>query len=901
LQTGFCADAGKWALAINSVLKIKEKQEMKKVNRIFFALILLFALLMPLNILYFSSAQTYTRNNTEKTYAFVGAAPNPVQVGTRVLLHYGISYQGGSATITVWQGMTINIVTPENKNETICCQPTDSTGASSLYYVPTMVGNYTLQSFFPEQRAPSTNAGIPANITMLASISEPLTLVVQEEPLATWPGVPVPDEYWTRPINAQLYQWTPIGGDWLEHKAFFASTEAPFNEFAPESAHVLWTKPYAAGGLLAGGADISSPSEQTTNEIDYGYFGYETGAAYNDQFLNSIIISGVLFYNRYENRGGTNIEQEVVAVDLHTGVQLWDKPLIGKTGITTGATVAAANVTWEGQSTQYPNGIPRRLAFGQTFMWASYNLMGAYGLLWTTSGTTWMAFDAYSGRWIYTITNVPSGTTIRGENGELLRFVINQAQGTMGLWNSSALVSLAGSWDPHGNVYNASGVTSSGELAAGPARAWMWNVTIPKGLPGSVQAIKLGDKVFGLSVGLYTVSSWELSLKKGQEGQVIQNTNWAAPTSWAEANRTSSIRINAVDLDYNVFVVVNCDAREQWGFSTDTGQKIWGPTEPQNYLEMYQEAMAFSTRDGRLLLGTSSGIIQCRNITTGELIWTHAVIDPFHTNYVGVNWPLRAPAAIVVDGKLYGGYGEHSPNQPLPVAGPFFCLNLTTGDEIWSQYMCCCSYSYTPLIGDSIIAALNVYDNQIYAIGKGPSVMTVEAPMTSNELGKSLVIRGTVMDGAPGLKDAALAVRFPKGVAAVSDASMSEWMRYVFMQFPRPTNTTGVEVNVYVVDSNNNYRLIGSTTSDDTGDFSLTWKPDVPGNYTVIASFDGSNSYYPSFAKSSFVVDEPVTPQTTEQPQTVALPPFEVYIAAATVAIIVAIAVATVLIIKKKP
>src|SRR5665647_1332010 len=254
---------------------------MKKTAKIILAFILLFALMMPLNIMQFSIAQTYTRNNTEKTYSFIGAAPNPVQVGQRVLLHYGISYQGGSASITVWQGMTITITNPDNKNETIQCPPTDSTGASSVYYVPTMVGNYTLQSHFPEQKAPSANAGIPANITMLASTSETLTLVVQEEPITTWPGVGFPTEYWTRPINAQLYQWSPIGGDWLEHKAFFASTEAPFNDFAPESAHVLWTKPYAVGGLLAGGADISSPSDQSANEIDYGYFGYETGGAYN--------------------------------------------------------------------------------------------------------------------------------------------------------------------------------------------------------------------------------------------------------------------------------------------------------------------------------------------------------------------------------------------------------------------------------------------------------------------------------------------------------------------------------------------------------------------------------------------------------------------------------------------
>ena len=56
-----------------------------------------------------------------------------------------------------------------------------------------------------------------------------------------------------------------------------------------------------------------------------------------------------------------------------------------------------------------------------------------------------------------------------------------------------------------------------------------------------------------------------------------------------------------------------------------------------------------------------------------------------------------------------------------------------------------------------------------------------------------------------------------------------------------------------VVDSNGNYR-IGTTTSND-GFFNLNWKPDIEGQYTVYASFVGSESYWPSHAITSFVVD----------------------------------------------
>ena len=488
-----------------------------------------------------------------------------------------------------------------------------------------------------------------------------------------------------------------------------------------------------------------------------------------------------------------------------------------------------------------------------------------------------------------------------GQNGELLRYTVNIAQGWMALWNSSALVSMMGGWDPHGNVYNASGVTSPGVLADGPKRAWMWNITIPKGLTGSAQALHLGDRVFGAEVGIYAVKSWAFSLKPGQEGTLLFNTTWTPPTSWAESNRTSSVRINAVSLDDGVFTVVNVDSRQNWGFSTNTGQLVWGPTDPQPYLDQYQEAMSIIA-NGRYIVGAESGVVQAYNVTTGALLWKYEVKDIFNENPVGVNWPLRAPTAIIADGKIYGGYGEHSPNQPLARGAPFFCLNESTGELIWQQYMVVSSYSYTPTIGDSIVATLNSYDNQIYTIGKGPSTITVEAPLSSNEIGKSLIIQGSVMDNSPGVKQAGLELRFPNGVPVASDASMSEWMRYVYMQFAKPSNVIGVEVSIDVIDSNGNYRNIGTTTSDSSGDFSFAWKPDISGKFTVIATFAGSKSYYPSYDQTAFVVDEAAS-TPSPYPVTI-LPPTEMYIIAGVAAIIVAIAIGfatTILVLRKRP
>jgi hypothetical protein len=151
--------------------------------------------------------------------------------------------------------------------------------------------------------------------------------------------------------------------------------------------------------------------------------------------------------------------------------------------------------------------------------------------------------------------------------------------------------------------------------------------------------------------------------------------------------------------------------------------------------------------------------------------------------------------------------------------------------------------------------------------------------------------------------DYALTARFPNGVPAVSDESMSDWMLYVYKQFPRPTEATGVEVTLSVLDSNNNYREIGKTTSDSSGFFSFQWKPDIEGKYTVYASFAGSNSYWPSNAETAFIVDPASQPAAIENPQPVNSNT-DTSIMYATIAIIIAVVLVGVvlaLVLKKRP
>jgi hypothetical protein len=296
-----------------------------------------------------------------------------------------------------------------------------------------------------------------------------------------------------------------------------------------------------------------------------------------------------------------------------------------------------------------------------------------------------------------------------------------------------------------------------------------------------------------------------------------------------------------------------------------------------------------------------SGVVQAYNVTNGNLVWSYQVKDPYMQALWSNNWPVGH--LIVADGKIYFANLEHSGNQPLPRGGPFIALNATTGEEIFraNGLFRQTVWGGRAVIGDSIIATMDTYDQCVYAIGKGPSATTVTAPDMGVPFGSSVTIKGTVTDVSPGTEEYALRARFPNGVPAVSDKSMSDWMLYVYKQFPRPMDATGVEVTLSVLDSNGNFREIGKTTGDSNGFYSFQWTPDIPGTYTVYASFAGSKAFWPSHAVTAFAVDPaPEAPAPVVQEPTPA-PMTDTYLLVGVVAIIAAIAAVGALILRKKP
>ena len=103
--------------------------------------------------------------DTRVTYAYIGATPNPVGVNQETLLHIGITQQYMSLH-DGWKGLTVQVTDPSGKVTTLGPFNTDPTGGTGYIFVPTVVGNYTFQTFFPQQVNDVAQSGLPVGTIM---------------------------------------------------------------------------------------------------------------------------------------------------------------------------------------------------------------------------------------------------------------------------------------------------------------------------------------------------------------------------------------------------------------------------------------------------------------------------------------------------------------------------------------------------------------------------------------------------------------------------------------------------------------------------------------------------------------------------------------------------------------
>ncbi len=769
------------------------------------------------------------------THAFIAVNPNPVGVGQRVNIVVWAGLVLPSAVVTNdirFHDYKVTITAPDGKTDTIEWDiVTDTTSTAYSTYTPDQPGEYTFVFSYPDQEY--TWSGAYQNDIYLGATSKTIYLTVQEEPLPEpIDSYPMPTEYWTRPIEGQNTYWSTISSNWLGYTHPSIVNMYQPDGSAPNSAHVMWTKRIDEGGVV-GGSNVG---------IDGNVF--YSGTAYNPRFAAPIIMNGLLYYElplMNSNSGGG-----WMCVDLRTGEEIWYNAQMGV-------------------DSDYPDP-----SFGYLYDAENENQHGVVpaGILFSYNFGT--AYDPPTGKILFTVTGVPSGTAVVAPQGEILRYQIDWSNRQLSQWNSSRLWNIATGVDPDWD-------TAGGVVDARLESRYDWTAPISETISSSSSpyfAI-FDDVLIGTSrlasfasTGTpdpYTV--WAISLKPESRGTLLWMKDYPAPPE----NVTRYIK--AVDPVNRAIIFLDKETFQWIGYSIDDGEKMWETTPPEDmsdfaYFDTTHGGTFTSTAYGRLYNSGFGGVLYCYDTKDGKLLWSYGDGGEGNSTSGGLQTPWgRYPIFIasIADDKVYLFSGEHSPNTPLYKGLRVRAVNATTGEELWTMLgsMGYPPRSYYP-VADGFVVYHNLYDGLLYCVGKGPSATTVSAPDVAIPYGTPVIIKGTVTDIATGTTQDEQAARFPNGVPAVSDASMGEWMEYVYMQKPRPLDVTGVEVILTVYDPNGNSYEVGRATTDAYGMFKCVFDPLVPGEYTVIATFAGSKSYWPSYANTALFVD--VAPAATVEP-----------------------------------
>jgi len=819
-------------------------------------------------------------------YLKVMAEPDPIGVGQTVYISLFFTkpipvigaFGGGS----LYEDLTVVITDPDGQNQTLGPFTADTTGGvGGIEFTPSKIGEHSVQAFYPGQDLTGGDYHI------MATQSESDKFTVQEESIPGFYVNPLPTEYWSRPIYSTNFAWAQLGGNWwgLGKPAFtdtggYDASGNNFNPYshAPNTGHIMWVKQVALGGQVGEPISGDQESQYTSTSILY-------------KAIEPVILNGVIYYKVYSNTPTTETSAETPgwnAVDLRTGELLWHKD--------TKDTLDFAMVLQFHTVQEYGS---------QAWLVGSSSSPAMF----STGTGAWQLFDPVTGYFVANITNVPAPagaglveTDDDSSQGAVYQYTINA--GNLRMWNSTRCLSMgapsffgpstpsAVTFRPSGNINYTAGYqwevpipTTCGSETINPGMsiaAQSNEVIVLRSYPEALDtfAAEFGED-YAFEAGYDAKTGDKLW---GPVKRSLPRFHEIATIAIGDESTGQRLVTGEIPTDNTVYYVNHDkDTNQAYVYNALTGKQIG------SVIQLEGSALSTLARAGAIAYGKCyiwdyGGYVNAIDLETATVSWT---VEPRNAGYetpYGIYPIWHFGSHSIADGKLFLSEGRMY-DPPLFPNARKLAINCTDGSLVWSVLG---TYARVPsAIADGYMLAYNSYDAQMYVFGKGPTSTTANVAINVVPSGTSVLITGNVMDEATGTKDSDRLARFPNGVAAVSDESQSAWMEYVYMQQPKPLNATGVSVELFVIDANNNYRSIGTTTTDTTGFYSYNWMPDIPGKYTVYAQFAGSESYWPSQATTAFAVDEAPepTPAPTESPPSMV----EQYFLPAVIAIIVVI------------
>ena len=830
-----------------------------------------------------------TPSVTVRPEAYLAVNPNPVGVNQQLLINMWNQPPLNVARMFVGTNK-ITVTKPDGTTETLgpfSSFAGDSTAWTS--YAPQQTGTYSFKFDFLGMYFPAgyyLQGKLVANGTSGSSYLDsayyaPATamvenVTVQSDMVASYPPAQLPTDYWTRPVSPNNREWWVILGSWPPTGVVGGGSSWPANTntymasyrfvpytTAPESAHIVWKLQGAIGGLIGStGGQLSNVGSGGTPSIIYAGRCYMSiseppQAVYiNGSFQYPTTVSGVTEWRCF---------------DLRTGQIYWERP------VATGETLPTF-VTYEPGGAEVPG--------AEAMHTDNVYLVAQTGASGNNSGRI-VKYNPYTGAVQYNFTGVPSGVSTGTFYSDPWMLSIQ----TIG---SGATVQYRLiNWTIANNAGTETVGIGGGQPLVDNFTARIWgNISWPFSSLGTV------DYEAGIALTTGTISSTGTGVGVGQFLQAASlktgNLLWNVSTDTSDGWGTFFSTIDGV-ADHGKYAIRMLSG-QWWCWDLSTGKIVWKsdmPTMPWGSFGAYDVQSAYG-----LIFDNGYDGVNAIDWNTGKFVWHfQAPSAPFETPYNGgFAWHATG---MVADGKLYTFTAEHTPSQPITRGLRFYCLNATTGQNIWNLT----GYSgvggsrtFPGAIADGYLTLASSYDGYMYVIGKGPSSTTISAPQTAISAGQSAVITGTVLDQSPA----------QPGKACVSTDTVNTYMEYLHMSAPidgiyHNITITGVPVSIDATDPNGNYIHLGSTTSDMSGAFGFTWTPTTTGNYKITASFTGDASYGSSFASTyATVVQQSATSTPVPTQAAAAQPPFELYFAATALSIIIAIAIATVLIIRAK-
>jgi hypothetical protein len=876
----------------------KGKKNMKKAKtKVLTAITLVLLLTITAFVVILQTVQAQGPGTKLPTWLLLSAAPSPVGVGQTVYLNAFLSKPTATASGRFgdyFEGITIEMEKPDGTRVTLGPYTGDPTGGIWTQFFPDQIGTYTLQAFYAGQILTGDSLAYPGETTrygsrlqyigteMLPSESEEVLLEVQEEQVTSqYQTPPLPTEYWSRPIYATNYNWAELGGNWLglRRTGFAVSgiydamgSVMPYTT-SPNTGHILWTKPTAFGGQVGGPIDADQESQYMSTSIATMSF-------------EPIIIHGILYYVHYPEHVGHRASW--IAVDLRTGEELWNKPC----GITDN----------------------EFLRCGQVIDFHSIQEYGSNAYLWSIEGTsesifgpsgnlTLRLYDPMTCTYICEIVNGTQNLAMIAdidcnEQGTLLGWQTSGDQ--LYLWNSTRAIAYPNGFNP----------ASGHQRTYRPSGSIQWSAGIEWSVPRNFTLA--GVPTGNLGIGARTPEV--ILLRSAPEAYYRYEAGYQVTVGidaktgnklWGPLNQTipeaKEKDVSLIAARDGVYVLHSKDTNEAWGYSLENGELLWGP------IAIPGNAWSSISRTGQIAYGNFykwdfGGYCNAFDLETGELQWTFTRGSAGYDAPYGI-YPLWTYQQSFVDGKIFLAEGSLY-NPPLHPS-KILAIDAITGELVWDMLFygsrMCAAHA------DGMMVMWNSFDKQIYTFGKGPTETTVTASPKVTANGGSVLLEGNVMDISSGSKQSGVVERFPKGLPTASDGTMTEWMEYVYMQQPMPTEFIGVTVKLETLDPNNNFYEIGTVTTDGAGMFKILWEPPVPGEYTIYASFAGSESYWPSFAETAIGITEapapsiPIEPDEPTEPEEPVAPMISTEVAViAAVAVVALIGVVAYWILRKR-